>query len=176
MKKFKKIIGFIAGILVIFVGLSLIGGNMTTLKHEISINVPKKVVFSTLANLELVSKYNPAVMSAKYISTEHNGIGAARECDLGKDGMVREKITAFEIDKSISMELYEHNWPLEFMTWTTQVETVNNATLVSQTMEYKVKFGLIGMLLDKLVMKNKLDKTMHLVFESMKTYIEKENI
>ena len=118
-------------------------------------------------------EYNPGVLTAKYISVERSGVGAARECDLGKEGIIREKVIGFEDGKSISMELYERNWLLEFMHWTTQVETVGNATLVNQTMEYKLKFGLIGALLDKLMMKKKLDKTMNTVFESMKAYIEK---
>lgn len=147
---------------------------MTTLKHEIKINASKDRVFSTLANLELVQKYNPGVISAKYISTQHKGVGAARECDLGKEGKIRERVTDFKEGQLISMELYEHNWPLEFMHWTTQVETAGNTTVISQTLEYKLKFGLIGTLLDKLMMKNKLDNTLNAVFKSMKTYLETE--
>ncbi len=174
MKKAKKILGIVFGTVLVLVVLSFIGGNMSELKHEIKINAPKDQVFSTLANLELVQKYNPGVVSAKYITPTHSGVGAARECDLGKDGIVREKVTRFEDGKSITMELYEHNWPLEFMHWTTQVQAQGNTTLVTQTMQYKVKFGLIGTLLDKLMMKNKLNSTLDTVFNSMKDYIEKE--
>jgi len=175
MKIFGKIAGVIMGILLILFGLTFIGGDMTTLKHEIKINASKGQVFSTLANLELVEKYNPGVVSAHYISTEHNGVGAARECDIGKEGKIRERVTGFEDGKFISMELYEHSWPLEFMYWKTVVERVNNATVVSQTIEYKVKFGILGTLLDKLVMKNNLDKSMNEIFKSMKNYIEKND-
>lgn len=109
MKKLKMALGITAGVLLFLIVLSLIGGNMTTLKHEIKINASKERVFSTLANLELVQKYNPGVISAKYISTQHKGIGAARECDLGKEGKIRERVTDFKEGQLISMELYEHN-------------------------------------------------------------------
>ncbi len=145
---------------------------MTTLEHQIIINAPKEKVFDALENLELVQEYNPSVLSARYISHDRAGVGAARECNLGKDGLIRERVTAVVDNQSISMELYEHNWPLEFMTWTTRLENVNGNTLLSQSLEYKVKFGLLGALLDRLMMKNKLDSTIASVFESMKLYIE----
>lgn len=148
---------------------------MTTLEHEIRIGASKERVFATLANLELVQEYNPSVLSAKYISTEHRGVGAARECDLGSDGgMIRERVTGFEDGKAISMELYEHNWPLKSMHWTTRVEPDGTGTLVTQSLDYEVKFGLIGALLDKLAMKNKMNTNMNVVFDSMKAYIENE--
>ncbi len=173
MNKVKKGIAVVSVFLVTLVFLSFIGGGMTTLDHQITVKAPKEKVFETLADLEKVQHYNPTVRSAKYITDKHRGEGAARECDLGKDGTVRERVIDYKEGQWIKMELYEHNWPIEKMEWTTRLQSVDEKTThISQTMTYQMKFGLLGGLLNKLVMKNKLDNTLTNVFESMKTYVE----
>ena len=145
---------------------------MTVLEHKIKVRKPMAEVFSVLSDLEAVQQYNPNVVSAKYISVNQKGVGAARQCDLGKDGVVKERVTEFKENESISMELYEHNWPLEYMKWNTSVEEEADGTLISQKMEYKMKFGLLGSLLDGLFMKKKMDSNLNSIFSSMKSHIE----
>lgn len=169
----KLIIGVIVFIACV-VALSSIGGNMTELNHQIKVNAPPEKTFEVLSNLESVQHYNPGVVSASYVGGPKIGVGAIRECDLGKDGKIKERVTDFKENESISMELYEHNWPLEYMKWDTRVQPSGEGSMVSQKMQYKMKFGLIGSLLDKLFMKKKLDSTMNSVFSSMKDYIEKQ--
>jgi|GEM_PF-2281162 len=174
MQKRKMTAGIIISITLLLIALSHIGGNMTTLHHEIRINASKHQVFDTLANLELVAEYNPNIQAAKYLSSEPmRGVGSARECST-KDGPIRERVTGFEEGKEISMELYAHNWPIELMNWTTRVAVDGEGTLVTQSLNYKMKFGLLGALLNKVVMKNKMDKTLNEVFKSMRDYIEQQ--
>lgn len=176
-KKLSFAMKFVIGVIAFFacvIVLSLLGGNMTELNHQITINAPAEKTFEVLSNLESVQHYNPGVVTANYVSGSRTGVGAARECDLGKDGKIKERVTGFKENEYISMELYEHNWPLEYMKWDTQVQPAGNSSIVSQKMQYKMKFGLIGSLLDNLFMKKKLDSTMNSVFSSMKDYIEKQ--
>lgn len=168
-----KIIFVPAVAILALVVLSFIGGSMTVLEHEIKVQKPKSEVFSVLSDLESVQKYNPSVVSAKYISPNLQGVGAARQCDLGKDGKIKERITAFKENEYIEMELYEHKWPIEFMRWNTSFKEEPDGTLVSQKMEYKMKFGVLGSLLDSLVMKKKMNSNLNSIFSAMKTYIEK---
>ncbi len=146
---------------------------MTSLNHNITINSPKETVFQVLSDLEKVQEYNPMVLSAYYISDTHHAIGASRECQLAGNDIVREKIIDYKKNHYITMELYEHNWPLFFMKWKTELLRIDEKTTqLSQTLEYKMKFGLIGTILDRLVMRKKLDKTLQETFISMKKYIE----
>lgn len=170
----KKLVISVVAFFACVIALSLIGGNMTELNHQVKINAPAQKTFEVLSNLESVQHYNPGVVSANYVSSSKVGVGAARECDLGKDGKIKERVTGFKNNEYISMELYEHNWPLEYMKWDTRVQPAGDGSIVSQKMQYKMKFGLIGSLLDSLFMKKKLDSTMNSVFSSMKEYIEKQ--
>jgi uncharacterized protein YndB with AHSA1/START domain len=169
----KKISAVMGGMFVLIFLSTFIGGDMTELKHEITIDSSPEKVFSVLENLEAVQHYNPTVTFAKYISDHKSGAGAARECELGDAGKVRERVTAVDPGKSITMELYEHNWPIKSMQWTTNVLPDGSGTKVTQRLTYEMKFGLLGRLLNKLVMRNKLDNTLNEVFVSMKGYIEK---
>lgn len=173
-KKLKIALLSVIGFVICLVVLSSVGGTMTELNHQIKINAPAEKAFAVLSNLESVQHYNPGVLSAKYVGDSRNGVGAARECDLGKDGKVRERVTEYKQNEYISMELYQHNWPLEFMKWKTRVQPSDGGAVISQTMQYKMKFGLLGSVLDGLFMKKKLDSTLNSVFSSMKDYIEKQ--
>lgn len=146
---------------------------MTQLVHEIHIAAPLDKVWAVLADLEAVRHYNPGVKHAEYNTTMREGVGAGRHCDIQPKGWVKERVIAWEPQKAITMELYESQWPLNFMRWRTAVTRDGAGTRVSQAMEYQVKFGLLGRLLDKLVMRRKLDKTLAEVFVNLKQFVEK---
>jgi len=171
-KKLKWLVGLPVGMILILVILSSIGGGMTQLNHEISIQAPTDKVFAVLSDLEAVQHYNPGVKKATYISDNREGAGAARVCDLGKDGQVKERVVDWRPGESITMELYESPWPIEFMKWKTVVKSTGDGTLLSQTLDYQMKFGLLGSLMDRLMMRNKMDKTLSQVFGSLKNYVE----
>jgi uncharacterized protein YndB with AHSA1/START domain len=145
---------------------------MTQLQHEIHVDAPPEKVWAVLADLEAVQHYNPGVKHAKYASTLREGVGASRHCDLKPKGWVKERVIAWEPQKAVSMELYESQWPLKFMRWRTVLAPDGAGTRITQQMEYQVKFGFLGGLLDRLVMRHKLDQTVAEVFVGLKRFIE----
>jgi hypothetical protein len=60
---------------------------------------------------------------------------------------------------------------VEDMTWTTAISTINNGTLVTQKTEYRPK-GLIGKILNPIMMKRNMNSTIADVFVELKKYIE----
>jgi hypothetical protein len=148
---------------------------MTTLHHEIKINASADKVWGVLTNLDEVAGYNKAVKSAKYISGNKTGVGAARQCEMEK-GHIKERVTRLDERKSVSMELYESNWPLKFMRWTTEVtETDNGDTFMKQVTEYEPGMGVMGRIMNALVMKNKFNKILNELFIDMKLYVESKS-
>ena len=59
------------------------------------------------------------------------------------------------------------------MRWVTRIEASGESTRIMQDLEYKVKFGPLGWLLDTLVMKRKLTSTLDVVFAELKKHAEK---
>lgn len=145
---------------------------MTTLHHEIKINAPLERVWKAAADLEAIKHYNPMIKSVRYISPNREGIGAARHCDFKDGKYVKERITAWEPMRTMTIEMYEHQWPVKFMNWRLTLKQEGNSTLASQDMEYKMKFGMFGKLLNALIMRKKMDQGAGGVFQEFKRYVE----
>jgi len=145
---------------------------MTTLRHEIRIDAPVETVWNALADLAAVQEYNPGVASARVVSERGGGVGAARRCELKPKGWVEERVWDFSPPHALGLEVAASDWPLVFMKWKTELEPLAGATLVTQELNYKLKFGPIGALLNALVMRRKLDQSIGAVFEGLKRYVE----
>jgi len=145
---------------------------MTALRHDIRANCSPKQVWALLGDLEAVQRYNPTVRSASIQGTQRSGVGTMRSCELVSKGRVVERVTHWEDGRAVGLEVAESDWPIHFMRWVTRVEPDGDATRITQELEYKVKFGPLGWLLDKLVMKRKLTTILDSVFASLVQHAE----
>jgi hypothetical protein len=145
---------------------------MTTIHHEVQANCPPERVWALLSDLEAVQRYNPTVRTATVQGALRTGVGAQRACELVPKGRVVERVTHWEDGRAVGLEVAESDWPIHFMRWVTRVEPEGVSTRITQSLEYKVKFGPIGWLLDALVMKRKLTSTLDGVFVSLVKHAE----
>lgn len=144
----------------------------TTICHEIGANCPPAAVWELLADLEAVASYNPGVRAAAVEGSQRSGVGAKRSCELRPKGRVLEQVTHWEEGHALGLEVIESDWPIHFMRWVTRVELSGTGTRITQALEYQVKFGPLGWLLDHLVMKRKLTSTLDAVFASLVKHAE----
>lgn len=145
---------------------------MTIIQHEVHAACPPERVWALLADLEAVQRYNPGVRSAVVEGALRTGVGARRSCELLPTGRVVERVTHWEDGRAVGLELDEHDWPVDFMRWVTRVEPHGGGTRITQSLEYRVKFGPFGWLLDRMVMKRKLTATLDEVFASLARHAE----
>jgi hypothetical protein len=149
---------------------------LTILRHEVRIEAPIDVVWRAIAeDLTAVQHYNPMVASARLSSEQRGGIGAMRRCELRPRGFVEERVWDWAPKKAIGIEVAASEWPIVFMKWKTELAGMGAATLVTQEMTYKLKFGLLGYLLDALAMRRKLDAGIRDVFSNLKRYVERDS-
>src|SRR5262245_60804068 len=123
-------------------------------------------------DLGAVGRYNPGVRRAALDGTQRDGVGGRRSCDLVPKGRVVERVTHWEDGRALGLEVAESDWPIHFMRWVTRVEPRGGGTRISQTLEYEVKFGPLGWMLDRMVMKRKLTATLDTVFASLVRHAE----
>jgi uncharacterized protein YndB with AHSA1/START domain len=145
---------------------------MGTLRHEIRIDAPVAAVWKAVGDLVAVQHYNPMVVSARYVSDRREGVGATRRCELKPKGWVEERVWDWHPPHVIGLEVAASTWPVVFMRWRTELHEDGNATRMSQEMTYKVKFGLLGALLDALIMRRMLNRGVSDVFAALKRYVE----
>lgn len=144
---------------------------MSELHHEIHIEAPPERVWGILADLEAVRHYNPKVAAARRISPQAEGIGAGRECDLKPKGKVKERVIGWEPGTAVTMELYESDWPVRDMRWTTRLQPAVGGTRVFQDLSYRPK-GALGAVLDAVIMKRMMDRNIAEVFAGLKRFAE----
>jgi uncharacterized protein YndB with AHSA1/START domain len=145
---------------------------MTTIRHEIHAKCPPERVWALLADLEAVQRYNPGVRRTAIDGALRTGVGARRSCELVPKGRVVERVSHWEEGRAVGLELDEHNWPVDFMRWVTRIEPHGGGTRITQSLDYQVKFGPLGWLLDRMVMKRKLTQTLDAVFASLARHAE----
>jgi hypothetical protein len=107
------------------------------------------------------------VREAKIQGEKRTGVGATRVCELLPKGRVVERVTRWEEGRALGLEVAESDWPVHFMRWVTRVDPRPGGTRITQELEYSVKFGPIGWLLDRLAMKRKLRTSLDAIFASL---------
>lgn len=147
---------------------------MTTLQNEITINASVEKLWEILADASILDQYDPTVKKCTLISSNKSGIDAKRKVDMldGKNWF-EEKITVYEPYKALSFQLTDCSFPIKGLKHSYSFEKVGTQTKVKQSMEYTVKFGLLGKLLDSIMIRKQSDQGIKKFFAGLKQYAEK---
>ena len=146
---------------------------MATIDHDLTAHCPPQAIWALLADLEAVSRYNPGVRAAALRGAQRTGVGAARACELRPQGRVVERVTHWDDGRALGLEVAESDWPIHFMRWVTRLQpTPEGGTRVTQSLEYQVKFGSVGWLLDQFVMRRRLTASVDTVLASLIKHAE----
>lgn len=147
---------------------------MSTLINSITIDAPIDRIWSILIDLELLDKTDPSVKKATLVSEIKTGLHAKRKV-LMQDGKnwFDEMITVFNPNEKLVYQLTDCSFPIKGLKHTYSFEIIGNQTKVQQVMEYTVKFGLMGVLLDKIMIGKQFNSGISLFLNGLKTYAEK---
>lgn len=146
---------------------------MTTTYNEITVNASLEKVWEVLSNIELLDKYDPTVKQSTALSENKSGLNAKRKV-LMVDGKnwFEEKVTVFKPNEALTYQLTNCSFPISGLKHSYSFEKVGNQTKVKQVMEYTVKFGLLGKLLDNLMIRKQTDSGIKKFFAGLKSHIE----
>ena len=147
---------------------------MAIIHNEIIVNANVDKLWGILTDLELLEKYDPTVEKSTLISSEKSGIGAKRKVNMldGKN-WCDEKVSVFKPNEALTYELTACSFPIHQLKHSYTFEKMGNQTKVKQVMEYTVKFGLLGKLLDTLMIRKQSDNGIKKFFNGLKSYAEK---
>jgi ligand-binding SRPBCC domain-containing protein len=147
---------------------------MTLLENSIRIDAPPERVWSVLATLDALQKYDPGVSNVEVLSSERQGPGAERRCDLAPGGWFKERVATWRPNEALSFELYECTLPVRRLRHDYELVPDGAGTIVRQRMEYQLKFGPVGALLDAIVVRRKWNDGIRGFFEGLKRFVESE--
>ena len=87
-------------------------------------------------------------------------------------GWFKEKVVAFEPHREISFELFECTLPVRRLKHDYTLIADGAGTLVRQRMEYELKLGLLGRLMDVVMVRRKWDAGIKGFFAGLKHHVE----
>ena len=147
---------------------------MTRLHHEITINASLDRVWQVLADLQAVKNYNANVRGIEIVSASREGVGATRHCTFKDGGFSRERVTVWRPQNALGLEIIDTSFPMKSCRWVTTLQSKGSHCLMTQDLDYEVKFGVLGSLMDALLMKRKYGQILQEIFEGMKKYVENQ--
>ncbi len=146
---------------------------MTKIENEITINAPIEKIWEALTNVGELDKYDPTVKKSTVLSQTTKGIGASRKVIM-KDGKnwFEEKCTVSKKNKALAYELTDCSFPVKNLNHSYAFEQKGEEVTVKQIMNYEVKFGFFGKILDSLIMRKQSKKGIKLFLNGLKSYTE----
>ena len=83
-------------------------------------------------------------------------------------------ITVFRPNEALTYQLTDCSFPIKGLKHSYSFEKIGNQTKVKQVMEYTVKFGLFGKLLDAIMIRKQSDGGIKKFLAGLKSYAEKQ--
>lgn len=148
---------------------------MTTLSAQVRIDAPKDVVWDALADFGATWKYNPNVITSRSLTEAAGGVGAERHCDLTFSGAtVQERILEWDEAGSYVVEIYDGDKlpPIKNIIAHLSVSEEDGYTIAEGTMTYDTKFGPVGWVMDRLMVRNRFGRAWQGIFAGLKHHSE----
>ncbi len=126
-----------------------------------------------LADFGGIYRWNPGVKHSYSTSEINQGLLATRHCELPKgDDYLDERILEWREGESFQVEWYATNLPFHRSVVKFSIKAYGNGTIVTVAPDYALKYGLLGRLLNKLVVRRIFRKGMEDLLTGLKYHIE----
>jgi len=145
---------------------------MSEFKESIAISASPEQVWEVLADIGTISIWNPSVEHSQKTSAGAVGEGATRRCELGGKNYLDEKVVLFEPHRRLTIHITDTNLPFDAADIRFTLEPHGSTTIVTVSPSYRLKFGLGGRILDKLMVGSQYRKGMRGLLRGLKTHLE----
>lgn len=144
------------------------GSTVRTIEHDIHVRATPNDVWSVLADLGSFAEWSPVVRSVNCDGAE--GVGATRSCSVSPMGQIHEEVVAWEPGRSLALRT-TGGMPME-ATATWSVAEDGSGANVSVALDYELKGGFAGRVMDHLLVHRQLDRNFARNLEGLRDHIE----
>ncbi len=145
---------------------------MTTVATTKEIAAPASSIWSVLADFGGVHRYHPRVAKSPLLSDENSGVGAKRRCEFYDDTSIVEEVTSWDEGRGFTVELSEISMPLKNVTARIGVEERGaDRAAVTIEMTYTPKFGPVGWLMDRMMIRRMMPKMFASVLRGLEDHV-----
>ena len=144
---------------------------MESIKRTILIDAPKAAVWSALANFQGVGDFHPYITSVE-LNTEHNGgLGSKRTCYFNDDTKVDEEVVDWREGERYTVHVTNFSFPLKTLHGILGVRELDGKSEAFMAMEYEPKFGLLGKLMNVMLMKSAMSTRIDNILKGLETAV-----
>ena len=133
-------------------------------------------VWEILADIGDIARWNPGVQKSWVTSRASEGAGASRRCELGGRNYLVEDVAEWTPLQSLTMRITETNMPFKRadirLSAGSTLDERGESTVVTVSPEYKLKFGFLGSVLDRLFVRKTYAKGMRALLAGLKQQVE----
>lgn len=147
---------------------------MTTLQNEILIQAPIHKIWEALSIIDNLEKFDPTVKNSVALTKNHSGLHAKRKVDMldGKNWF-EEMVTVFIPNEKLQYQLTDCSFPIAGLAHSYSFEKNGNYVKVKQVMQYTVKFGVLGKILDTVMIRKQTNSGILKFLNGLKEFVEK---
>lgn len=147
---------------------------MSRITGEIRIKADIKKVWEAIADLGGIQQYHPAVTKSYYLEGKREGVGAARHCDFKGGSGIDETVIDWREGKEFTLKLHNGKKmpPFKNAIGRQSVRADGDETIVGLTLEYDLKYGPIGALMDFMMVRGQFEKMVPAMLSGLKKHVE----
>jgi len=137
------------------------------------IRAPVDQVWSRLADIGAIAEWNPGVQESYVTNNQTHGVGACRRCNLGGSNTLDEEVVAFDANREIIFRITRTNLPFERADIRFELQSPSaTTTKVTCSPVYKLKYGFLGQVLDKVAVQRQYRNGMQNLLSGLKKDLE----
>lgn len=149
---------------------------MSKIINEIWIDAPRQKVWDqALKDFGSIYLWNPNVTTSHTTNNKPTGLGAERHCDLTLAGAsVEERVLKWDDGRMMQVLITDGAKTPPWTNPTANIELFdeNGGTRMRMTFEYGMKYGPIGALMDRFMVKPQFGKALAALPVGLKYYVE----
>ncbi|KJD31196.1 hypothetical protein PW52_16775 [Tamlana sedimentorum] len=150
---------------------------VTIITSEVEINASREKVWKVLSLIGEIEKFHPLVKKSEAISHIKSGLGAKRHCELLPMGQMEEEVVEWREGKSFVLEVVGGKMlpPYRFMKGRIDLVELDEKTKVTFLFSYQLKYGILGRMMNALVIRPQFKKAPPKYVNGLKEYVETLN-
>ncbi|MCO4746122.1 MAG: SRPBCC family protein [Proteobacteria bacterium] len=135
---------------------------MASITLNRTVDAPVERVWGVLSDFGGIHRYHPGVETSPITAgTPSSGVGSERVCNLYDGNNLRERVTESVHGKRLVIEVVDSSMPMKSAGGAFDLRaTGEGKTELTITMDYALKFGALGMIMDKLVLERSMTKAL----------------
>ena len=147
---------------------------MSTAKLTRTIDAPSSKIWAVLSDFSNIQIFHPNVHDVDQLGEVDRGLGAERRCNFHGGGSAVEKIITWDDDqKFFTCTVTEISAPILDVTAGMGVEEIDpGRSNVYLEMNYVPKWGILGKILDVLVLRFAMQATFNKVLKGLQLHLE----